>query len=86
MESENLTYILCSVAVLVIAFFLLRKVASCLIKSVVMVILAAILAFVYFNYIKEYKDGEQKPEVIQKMDQTVKKQLDKVDQKIHKNK
>ena len=57
---------------------------SCLIKSVVMVIIAAALAFVYFNYIKEYKDGEQKPEVIQKMDQTVKKQLDKVDQKIHK--
>ncbi len=84
MESENLTYILFSVALLIVAFFLIRKVASCLIKTVVMVVLAAVLAFVYFNYIKEYKDGEQKPEVIQKMDQTVKKQLDKVDQKIHK--
>jgi ABC-type transport system involved in cytochrome c biogenesis permease subunit len=84
MESENLTYILFSVALLIVAFFLIRKVASCLIKTVVMVVLAGILAFVYFNYIKEYKDGEQKPEVIQKMDQTVKKQLDKVDQKIHK--
>lgn len=84
MESENLTYILFSVAILIVAFFLIRKVASCLIKTVVMVVLAGILAFVYFNYIKEYKDGEQKPEVIQKMDQTVKKQLDKVDQKIHK--
>ena len=84
MESENLTYILFSVALLIVAFFLIRKVASCLVKTVVMVVLAGILAFVYFNYIKEYKDGEQKPEVIQKMDQTVKKQLDKVDQKIHK--
>ncbi len=84
MESENLTYILFSVALLIVTFFLIRKVASCLIKTVVMVVLAGILAFVYFNYIKEYKDGEQKPEVIQKMDQTVKKQLDKVDQKIHK--
>ena len=84
MESENLTYILFSVALLIVAFFLIRKVTSCLIKTVVMVVLAGILAFVYFNYIKEYKDGEQKPEVIQKMDQTVKKQLDKVDQKIHK--
>lgn len=84
MESENLTYILFSVALLIVAFFLIRKVANCLIKTVVMVVLAGILAFVYFNYIKEYKDGEQKPEVIQKMDQTVKKQLDKVDQKIHK--
>ena len=84
MESENLTYILFSVALLIVAFFLIRKVASCLIKTVVMVVLAGILAFVYFNYIKEYKDGEQKPEVIKKMDQTVKKQLDKVDQKIHK--
>lgn len=84
MESENLTYILISIAVLVVAFLLVRKVASCLIKTVVMVLVAGILAFVYFNYIKEYKDGEQKPEVIQKMDQTVKKQMDKVDQKIHK--
>lgn len=79
MESDNLTYILSSIAVLVVAFFLLRKVASCLIKSVVMVVIAAVLAFVYFNYIKEYKDGEQKPEVIQKVDQKVKEQMKKIE-------
>lgn len=79
MESENLTYILSSIAVLVVVFFLLRKVASCLIKSVVMVVIAAVLAFVYFNYIKEYKDGEQKPEVIQKVDQKVKEQMKKIE-------
>lgn len=79
MESENLTYIFSSIAVLVVAFFLLRKVASCLIKSVVMIVIAAVLAFVYFNYIKEYKDGEQKPEVIQKVDQKVKEQMKKIE-------
>ena len=79
MESENITYILFSVAVLLVAFFFLRRVASCLIKSVVMIVVAAVLAFVYFNYIKEYKDGEQKPEVIQKMDQKVKDQIRKIE-------
>ncbi len=79
MESENLTYILFSVAVLVVALFFLRKVASCLIKSVVMIVIAAVLTFVYFNYIKEYKDGEQKPEVIQKVDQKVKEQMKKIE-------
>ncbi len=50
-----------------------------MIKSVVMIVIAAVLAFVYFNYIKEYKDGEQKPEVIQKVDQKVKEQMKKIE-------
>ncbi len=78
---ENLTYIVACIVVLALAFFFVKKIASCLIKSVIMILLAGAMAFVYFNYIKEYDEGEEKPEVIQKMDKKMHEQIDKVKQR-----
>ncbi len=77
---ENLTYIVACIVVLVLAFFMIKKIASCLIKSVIMILLAAAMAFVYFNWIKVYSDDEEKPQIIQKMDQKMHDQLDKIKQ------
>ncbi len=73
-ENPVLYYIFCAVALLV-AFLIVRRVASCLIKSVVMIIVVAALAFIYFNYIKVYDEGEKKPEIIQKVDREVQKRF-----------
>ena len=73
-DNPALYYIFCVVALLV-AFLIVRRVASCLIKSVVMIVVAAALAFIYFNYIKVYDEWEKKPEIIQKVDREVQKHI-----------
>lgn len=78
---ENLTYIVACIVVLALAFFFVKKIASCLIKSVIMILLAGAMTFIYFNYIKEYDEGEEKPEVIQKMDQKMHQQIEKIKQR-----
>ena len=80
---QNLTYIIACVVVLALAFFFVKKIASCLIKSVIMLLLAGAMAFIYFNYIKQYDEGEEKPQIIQQMDQKMHDQIDKMKQ--HKN-
>ena len=49
---ENLGYYLFALAAIIVAFMVVKKVASCMIKSVVMLVVIAILAFVYFMYIR----------------------------------
>lgn len=51
MDNNFLYYIFCIVAIIV-GFVILKKVASCLIKSIVMIAILAALAFVYFAYFK----------------------------------
>lgn len=45
-------YIFCIVAVAV-ALLLLKKIASCLIKSIIMTVIIAVLIFVYFAYFRQ---------------------------------
>ena len=49
---ENFSYYIFCIIALVIAVFLLKKVAGCIIKSVVLAILLAVLAAVYCLYCK----------------------------------
>jgi hypothetical protein len=51
MGTDFLYYIFC-IIVLVVAFFVLKKVAGCLIKSIVMAVLLAVLAFIYFKFFR----------------------------------
>ena len=48
---ENLGYALFSVIALFVVFFLVKKIAGCMIKSVIMLLVAAVLAAVYFFYL-----------------------------------
>jgi len=48
-NSDILYYAFCVVA-LAVGFIIVKKVASCLIKTVVMLAIVAILVFIYFNY------------------------------------
>ena len=48
---ENLGYALFSVIALIVVFFLVKKIAGCMIKSVIMLLVAAVLEAVYFFYL-----------------------------------
>ena len=49
---ENFSYYIFCIIALVTAVFLLKKVAGCIIKSVVLAILLAVLVAVYYLYFK----------------------------------
>ena len=49
---HQFAYYVFALIVIIVAFLTLKKVASCLIKSVVMIALIALLVFLYFTVIK----------------------------------
>jgi hypothetical protein len=49
---ENIGYYLFILVAIIVAFLIIKKVTTCLIKSVVLIVLVAVLAFVYFMYLK----------------------------------
>jgi len=48
---NNIGYYLFALAAIIVAFLVVKRVASCLIKSAVTIILVAVLAFIYFYFI-----------------------------------
>lgn len=49
---ENLTYYLAILALIIIGFFVVKKVASCMIKSIVTIVLILLAVSIYWFYIK----------------------------------
>lgn len=49
---ENLTYYLAILALIIIGFFVVKKVASCMIKSIVTIVLILLAVAIYWFYIK----------------------------------
>ncbi len=66
---NNILALLIGIGILLVVFLCIKRMASCLVKTIIMLILAGALAFVYFNYIKEYKSDEQKPRIVKEVDQ-----------------
>ena len=52
MEIGNLGYYIFILVAIVVAFLIIKKVASCLIRSVVAVVLVAVLAYIYWMYLR----------------------------------
>ena len=50
---NNIGYYLFALAVIIVTFLIVKRVASCLIKSIVTLVLVAVLAFIYFYYIRQ---------------------------------
>ena len=61
---ESYLYFAFSIAVIVVIFLLIKKIAGCILKSVIVLIVAALLAYVYFNYFKVV-DGDSETNVEQ---------------------
>ncbi len=49
---DTFIYSLVSVIALIVVFFLIKKIAGCMIKSVIMLIVVAVLAAIYFLYLR----------------------------------
>lgn len=49
---ENLTYYLALLALIIIGFLVVKKVASCMIKSVVTIVLIVLAAAIYWLYLR----------------------------------
>ena len=50
---DNIGYYLFMLAVIVVGFIVVRKVASCMIKSVALLVAIAALAAIYYLYIRQ---------------------------------
>ena len=49
---ENLTQYIVALLAIIIAFVIIKKVASCLIRTVVGIVLVAVLAYIYIIYMQ----------------------------------
>ena len=49
---NNLGYYIFILLAIIVAFLIIKKVASCLIRSIVAIVLVAILAYIYWMYLK----------------------------------
>lgn len=52
MENNSFVYYVFVLIAIVVGFLVVKKVASCLVKSIVLVLLVAALFFLYFTYFK----------------------------------
>jgi hypothetical protein len=48
----NIGYYIFILVAIIVAFLIIKKVASCLIRSIVAIILVAVLAYVYWMYLR----------------------------------
>ena len=52
MHTENIAYYIGSLIVLIVVFFVIKKMTSCLVKSIIMISVLVALLYIYFNYLK----------------------------------
>ena len=57
--TENIAYAVFAILAVIVAFTLIKKVASCLLRTVVFLLMLAALAYIYLNYIDK---GEENAE------------------------
>ena len=58
---SDTVYVVLALAAVIVAFMLIKKVAGCLIKTVIFAILVAILGYLYYNFsmVEESGDGTE---------------------------
>lgn len=49
---ENLTQYIVALIAIIIAFVIIKKVASCMVRTVVGIVLVAVLAYIYIMYMR----------------------------------
>lgn len=49
---ENLTQYIVALIAIIIAFIIIKKVASCMVRTVVGIVLVAVLAYIYIMYMR----------------------------------
>lgn len=49
---ENIGYYLFLLAAVIVAFLIIKKVTTCLVKSIVGIVLLAVIAYAYYMYLR----------------------------------
>jgi len=49
---ENIGYYLFMLAAIVVTFLIVKRVVSCLVRSVVLIVLAVVLGYIYYMYLR----------------------------------
>lgn len=49
---ENIEYYLFMLAAIIVAFLIIKRVVSCLVRSIVLIVLAVVLGYIYYMYLR----------------------------------
>jgi hypothetical protein len=49
---DNIGYYIFLLVAVIVAFLIVKKVASCLIRSIVLIVLAAVIGYIYWMYLR----------------------------------
>lgn len=49
---ENIIYYIAMLAAVIIAFLIIKRVVSCMVRSIVTLVLVAVLAYIYYTYLR----------------------------------
>ena len=49
---DNIGYYIFLLVAVIVAFLIIKKVASCLIRSIVLIMLAAVIGYIYWMYLR----------------------------------
>lgn len=49
---ENIEYYLFMLAAIIVAFLIIKRVVSCLVRSIVLIVPAVVLGYIYYMYLR----------------------------------
>jgi len=49
---ENIEYYLFMLAAIIVAFLIIKRVVSCLVRSIVLIVLSVVLGYIYYMYLR----------------------------------
>ena len=52
MIMENIGYYIFILVAIIVAFLIIKKVTTCLVRSIVLIVLAAVLGYIYWIYLR----------------------------------
>lgn len=52
MEMHNIGYYIFILVAIIVAFLIIKKVTTCLVRSIVLIVLVAVLGYIYWMYLR----------------------------------
>ena len=60
-SNQDIAYIVFAIIAVIVAFLVIKKVAGCLIKTVVFALLIAVMAYLYYQYMEGHEEPTEEP-------------------------
>ena len=52
LQMQNIGYYIFILVAIIVAFLIIKKVTTCLVKSIVLIVLVAVLGYIYWMYLR----------------------------------